>query len=206
VTLDPIRLPETCKYLASLPQGVQSFPKCTVRDVAVAAYVRDFSALAAEPGLPEPVAELLRGGLRATWLPETVFQVVNVVVRELAFSDDASFFTWIFNANAELFDKPLLRSLMRLLSPMLIVIGAGKRWGTFHQGSELVPGRVSRSGDREETTARLRYPSGLFAPTFLAGLEHAFLAALIASRARDPRVELGAVGPAEAEYRVDWRA
>jgi hypothetical protein len=205
VTLDPVRLPETCKYLASLPQGVQSFPKCMVRNVAVEAYVREFSGLASEPGLPEPVAELMRGGARTTWLPETVFQVAHVVVRELAFSNDAQFFQWVFRANAELFDKPLLRSLMRLLSPGLIVIGAGKRWTTFHQGSELVPGRVSRSGDREETTARLIYPSGLFTHAFLAGLEHAFLAALVASRAREPRVELGAVSQGNAEYLVSWR-
>jgi hypothetical protein len=204
VTLDPVRLPETCKYLASLPDGIRSFPKCMVKDVAVDAYVHDFSALASEPGLPEPVAELLRGGVRTTWLPETVFQVTHVVVRELAFPDDRAFFEWVFRANAELFDKPLLRSLMRLLSPGLIVIGAGKRWTTFHQGSDLVPGRVSRSGDREETTARLRYPSGLFTRAFLAGLEHAFLAALVASRAKGPRVELGAVSDGDAEYRVSW--
>jgi hypothetical protein len=206
VTLDPTRLPETCKYLASLPQGLESFPRCTVRDVSVDAYVRDFSGLAAEPGLPGPVADMLRGSLKGAWLSETVFQVANLVVRDLAFANDASFSEWIFDANTELFDKPFLRNLMRLLSPMLIVIGASKRWGTFHQGSDLASGRVARSGDREETLATLRYPAGVFAPLFLTSLEQVFLAALVASRAKDPRVELGAVGAAEAEYKVSWRA
>jgi hypothetical protein len=206
VALDSIRLPETSKYLAALPLGLESFPGCTVRDVTIDTYVRDFSGLAEEPGLPQPVAELLRGHLRAAWLPETVFQVANLVVRDLAFPSEVSFFEWIFKANAELFERPLLRSLMRLLSPTLIVIGASKRWGAFHRGSELAAGRVSRTGERDETVARLRYPSGVFSPTFLTSLEQVFLAALAASRARDPRVELGAVGPAEAEYRVSWRA
>lgn len=206
MTLDPHRLPETCKYLASLPQGLESFPRCTVRDVALDAYVRDFSGLAGEPGLPGPVADLLRGSLQGTWVSETVFQVANLVVRDLAFATDAAFSEWIFDANTELFDKPLLRSLMRLLSPMLIVIGASRRWGTFHQGSDLVAGRVARSGEREEASARLRYPAGLFAPLFLSSLEQVFLAALDASRAKDPRVELGAVAPTEAEYKVSWRA
>lgn len=206
MTLDPRRLPETCKYLASLPDGIGSFPACKVRDVAVDAYARDFSALAGEPGLPAPVADLLGGRPQEAWLPETAFQVAHLVVRELGFPDDASFCEWIFRTNAELFDRPILRGLMRLLSPTLIVIGAGKRWGTFHQGSELVAGRVSRSDDRHQTVAYLRYPPGLFAPIFLTGLEQAFLAALAASRAKDPRVELRALGPLGAEYHVSWRS
>jgi hypothetical protein len=206
VTFDAIRLPATSKYLASLPRGLESFPLCTIRDVTTDTYVRDFGGLAEEPGLPEPVADLLRGRLRDTWLPETVFQAANLVVRDLAFSDDASFFAWVFKVNGELFERPLLRSLMRLLSPTLIVIGASKRWGTFHRGSDLVAGRVSRTAGRDETVARLRYPTGVFAPIFLASLEQIFLAALAASRARDPRVELGTAGEVEAEYRVSWLA
>jgi hypothetical protein len=206
VTLDAIRLPATSKYLASLPRGLESFPSCAIRDVTIDTYVRDFGPLAEEPGLPEPVAELLRGRLRDVWLPETTFQAANLVVRDLAFADDQTFFEWVFKANAELFEKPLLRSLMRVLSPTLIVIGATKRWGTFHRGSELVAGRVSRTAGRDETVALLRYPSGVFSPTFLTSLEQIFLAALAASRAKDPRVKVGAVGAAEAEYKVSWLA
>jgi hypothetical protein len=206
VTLDAIRLPATSKYLASLPLGLESFPLCSIRDVTIDTYVRDFGGLAEEPGLPEPVAKLLRGGARESWLPATVFQTANLVVRDLAFSDDGSFFEWIFKINAELFERPLLRSLMRLLSPSLIVIGATRRWSTFHRGSELVAGRVSRTEGRDETVARLRYPTGVFSPTFLTSLEQVFLAALAASRAKDPRVQAGAIGPVEAEYRVSWLA
>jgi hypothetical protein len=170
------------------------------------AYARDFGQLATEPSLPEPIADLLRGRLAGrVWVPETLFQAVHLVVRDLAFSDDPSFFRWVFETNAALFDKPLLRNLMRLLSPTLIVIGAARRWATFHQGSELTAGHVVRSDEGDETVARLRYPQGLFPIIFLEGLEHAFLAAISAARGKGARVKLGKVDLTEAEYRVTWR-
>jgi hypothetical protein len=204
--MDANRLPELHSYLASLPRGLDSFPECSVRDFAVEAYAREFGRFATEAGLPEPVAKLFLGHFGASWLPEVHFQAAHAAVRDLAFADDASFHKWLYRANTELFDRPVLRSLMRLLSPTLVVIGATRRWATFHIGSELTTGKLGRQGDRESTLAKLRYPSGLFARCFLEGLEQAFLAALVASRAREPDVKLQDVAAQQAEYLVSWRA
>ena len=210
VTLDPARLPKAAEYLASLPQGLESFPGCRVRDITVEPYASAFGVLAGEPGLPTPVADLLRGITSGPSYPEVVFQVAHLVVRDRVFSDDASFFEWISNANAMVFDKPILRNLMRLVSPTLIVLGATKRWAAFHTGSELTAERVVATGDRAETLAHLKYPTGLFSRVFLLGLEQVFMAALLASRARDPRVSLGRVegagDVAVATYQVSWMA
>jgi hypothetical protein len=220
VTLDPARLPRAAAYLSSLPQGLQSFPRCRVRDVTVEPYARAFGALAEEPGLPTPVVDIFAGVGGGPTYPEVVFQLVHLVVRDRVFDDDAPFYEWIFDANAQLFDRPILRSLMRLVSPTLIVLGAAKRWGAFHDGSELTADRVVVSGDRAETFSHLRYPSGLFSNVFLRGLEHVFMAALLSSRARAPRVKLARVediGPgslsgtpseslALASYEVSWHA
>jgi hypothetical protein len=220
VTLDPARLPNAARYLASLPQGLRSFPDCKVRDITAELYANAFNALAGEPGLPTPVADLLGGIASGPWYPEVVFQVAHLVVRDRVFDDDAKFFEWIFNANALVFDRPILRNLMRLVSPTLVVLGATKRWAAFHAGSELTAERVVATGDRGQTLAHLRYPTGLFSPVFLLGLEQVFMAALLASRARDPQVKLGRVedtgaapgaGAAGASltvatYEVSWRA
>ncbi|MFI5042303.1 MAG: hypothetical protein ACHQNA_10725, partial [Acidimicrobiales bacterium] len=61
MTLDPVRLPNAAAYLAALPQGLGSFPACRVREVTVEPYARAFGALADEPGLPAPVADLFAG-------------------------------------------------------------------------------------------------------------------------------------------------
>jgi hypothetical protein len=204
--MDTSRLPELRSYLASLPRGLDSFPQCTVRDFAVEAYAREFARFGTEAGLPEPVANVFLGRFGASWLPEVHFQAAHAAVRDLAFADDVSFYQWLYRANAELFDRPILRSLMRLLSPTLVVIGATRRWATFHLGSELTTGKLARQGNRETTLASLRFPSGLFARCFLVGLEQAFLAALAASRAKEPAVKLEDVGAERAEYLVSWRA
>jgi len=221
VTLDPSRLPQASAYLASLPQGLESFPACRVRDIAVEPYANAFGALASEPGLPPFVADLLRGSGSRTSYPEVAFQIAHLVVRDRAFGDDASFFEWQFHANTAVFDRPILRNLMRLVSPTLVVLGATKRWTAFHEGSELSTGRIVSTSERAETLAHLKFPGRLFSRLFLLGLEQAFLAALVASRAKDPRVKLGRVeespGPAPgrsprdangavASYEVSWIA
>lgn len=220
MALDPLRLPRAAAYLASLPNGLESFPSCRVRDVTVEPYARAFGALAEEPGLPTPLVDLFAGVGGGSYYPEVVFQAAHLVVRDRVFDADAPFYEWIFNANALLFDRPIVRSLMRLVSPSLIVLGATKRWGAFHDGSELTANRAVVSGNRAETFSHLKYPSGLFSSVFLGGLEHVFMAALLASSARGPRVRLARVediGPgtlsgapstslALASYEVSWQA
>ena len=221
MTLDPVRLPHAAAYLAALPEGLASYPACRIRDIVIEPYASAFGALASEPGLPAPVADLLRGGNGKSSYPEVVFQVAHLVVRDRAFGDDASFFEWQFHANTSVFDRPILRNLMRLVSPTLVVLGATKRWTAFHEGSELTAGRIVPAGERAQTQAHLKYPARLFSRLFLVGLEQAFLAALLASRAKDPRAKLDrveeAAGPAPgrsprdanaavASYEVSWIA
>ncbi|HEX7671686.1 MAG TPA: hypothetical protein VF395_18965, partial [Polyangiaceae bacterium] len=138
-------------------------------------------------------------------VPAVVFQVAYLVVRDLGFSDDDTFHRWLFDANQEMFDKPLLRNLMKLVSPSLVVMGASKRWAAFHRGSELFPGPVETVDGRTVTVTRLMFPDGLFSQVFLVGLEHAFLAAVTAARAKDPRVKLSAMEPGVATFTASWR-
>ena len=191
-----------------------------MRDVTVEPYAQAFGSMVEEPGLPAPLVDLFAGVGGGSTYPEVVFQTAHLVVRDRVFDDDAPFYEWIFNANATLFDRPILRNLMRLVSPTLIVLGAAKRWGAFHDGSELTADRVVISGERAGTFSHLVFPSGLFSRVFLGGLEHVFMAALLASRAREPRVKLAGVvdtGPgtlagsqsenlARASYDVSWQA
>jgi hypothetical protein len=204
--LDSALLPRTAEYVGTLPHNLESFAGCDTRNTLFEAHVRDFSQCAAEPSLPAQLSDLLSGRLAdRRWVPEVVFQAATLVVRDLAFQDDATFYRWIFATSQEMFDKPLLRTLMKLVSPSLTVLGAAKRWSAFHQGSEVFPGSVEIVNGRSMTTMALRYPEGLFPRTFLVGLEQAFLAALMAARAKDARVELGAVEPGQARFIASWR-
>jgi hypothetical protein len=208
VTLDPRRFPRAAAYLASLPQGLESHPDCKIRDIVVEPYVRAFASIADEPGLPVPVADMLTGRARVPWHSEVLFQVVHLVVRDRGFTDDTPLLDWMQKANEEVFDKPILRNLMRLVSPTLIVLGATKRWSAFHTGSDLTADRVVESGGRAGATARLRHPPGLFSPLFLVTLERSFIAALTASRAREPQAKMMSADADRGvtEYAFSWRA
>jgi hypothetical protein len=203
----PARLPRTAEYIASLPRALESFPGCEIRSTVFEAHVRDFGRYASEPGLPGPVADLLAGRLASTtWVPEVVFLSAYLVTRDLAFSDDAAFHGWMLRANQEMFERPLVRTLMRVLSPGLVVLGAAKRWSTFHRGTTLEYRAVTATpGGRTECELDLSHPPGLFPPLFLVGIQQAFLAALIAARAREPRIELSAATPEKTTYVGSFR-
>lgn len=205
MALDPARLPRAAEYVSTLPRGLESFAACSAHSVLFEPFVRDFSQLSTEPSLPAPVADLLSGRLSdRRWIPEVVFQTASLAVRDLGFPDDTAFYRWIFATSQETFETPLLRTLMKLISPSLTVLGAAKRWGAVHQGSDVVTMASRLVSGRSETTVELRYPDKLFSPTFLGSLNEVFLAALMAARAKDPLLEVRAVESGRATYVASW--
>jgi hypothetical protein len=204
--VDPTRFPLASSYLQSLPNGMESFPECLTRGETLESYFRDFGKFASDAGLPKVVQDMLRTRPEARWVSEVGVQVVNLVVRDLAFQSDDAFDDWTYTASQTIYDKPFVRTLMRLMSPTLIVIGASKRWATFHKGSQLTAGPITESHGRVESTALLQYPVGLFPDLYLRGLTRAFLAALAGSRGKDVRVKLGNVKATSAEYQVSFQA
>jgi hypothetical protein len=160
-----------------------------------------------DPGLPGPVRDLFAGRLAdQPWISEVVFQVAFLAVRDVVMSDDAVYTRWVHDVSLELYDKPFLRGLMRLLSPHLVVLGAARRWEAFHRGSQLTSGAVTVEDGRATTIGTLRFPAGLFSPTFLVGLEGALLAGIAMARAKDPVVHLtGSATPGTAVYTLSWR-
>lgn len=203
--LDRARYPRAAAYLAGLPDGLRSHPGCLARVAIAERHARDHGALFLGERLPEPLGDLLGGALEPRgWVPEVAFQAANLMVRDVAFPTDATFHSFTHEVSRELFDKPFVRTLMRLMSPTLIVLGSAKRWGEFHKGSRLAVGSVAPRGDRASTRANLTFPEGLFPLLFLEGLEHAFAAALVGARAKNPRVELAEATSTAASFDVTW--
>jgi hypothetical protein len=204
--LDRTRFPRASEYFEGLPQGFSSFEKCRVRALVFEPIGKEYPALAA--GLPPgPLAALLRGETQSNnWIPEVVGQVANLMVRDACLASDAEYYDWSYRASNSAFDKPLIRSLMRLFSPTLLVMGAARRWSTLHDGSQLETTPVTAAGDRWQTVGRLRFPEGVFPPLFLEGLTAAFSAAMVMARGRDIKVDLADRTTTSADYRVSWAA
>ena len=154
-----------------------------------------------------PVTALLRGSVASNeWIPEVVGQVTNLMLRDACLESDAEYLDWSYRASESTFDKPLVRNLIRLISPTLLVMGASRRWSAMHDGTQLESTPVVSAGDRLQTIGRLRFPEGLFPPLFLQGLTAAFSAAMALARGRQIEVELRDQTATGADYVVSWAA
>lgn len=204
--LDRTRFPSASAYLSGLPKGLDSFPECRVRVLVFEHIGRQYPELARDAP-PGPISDLLAGSLDSSnWVPEVVGQVANLMVRDACLPSDEAYCDWTYEMSLLSFGKPLLRQLMRLISPSLLVLGAAKRWSALHVGTELGTSSVHNLGERSEVAGQLRFPRGLFPELFLIGLCPAFRAALSLARGRAIRVELGARTEVSAEYVVSWAA
>ena len=198
------QFPSASAYLQSLPAGLDSYPTCRVRALVFEHIGKRYPELsrAAPQG---PLAALLGNAVdSSSWVPEVVGQVANLMARDVYVESDEAYCDWTYEMSLVSFEKPLLRQLMRLMSPGLLVFGAAKRWSAVHTGTELSTSGVRNVGERSEVTGELRFPEGLFPDLFLIGLCPAFRAALSVARGRDITVGLGRRTSTTAEYVVGW--
>jgi hypothetical protein len=202
--IDRAAFPQLSAYLDALPAGLESYPECRAHRSLLEGLVRDHGHVGRRSGLPPEVQRLLSESRGETWMPEVHFQAVNLAIRDAAFHDDAGFADWSVAWSAELLDKPILKHLMRLMSPTLVVTGAAKRWKAIHVGSTLAARLVDAEGARARSLARLTFPERMFPELFLRVLVGVFQVAVSGARGKDTRVELLELGDAFADYETSW--
>jgi hypothetical protein len=203
LVLDRGRFPRAAAYYASLPEGLDSFPDCLALTETYAG-VRDFMSGQGDVGeLPGPVADYLAGRVpEKKWGPEVVPMVLQMMVFDIL-GDEATM-RWFYEDATRIFKGPLMRFMMRLISPTLVVMGASSRWNALRRGTELSADPVQKMEGRLRTTARLEFPDGLYPHAYLRGLEQSFTAALDGARGAEVQVALAEVIPGEAHYYVSW--
>ena len=191
------------RYVATLPQGLESFPEFCCKGSLLRELVdlRD---------LPQETVEALPPALKvyfevpplvSSWYPEVHLVGVMLAHFEPRFGGDrAAFVQWFYDLSKALYEKPLYRILMALGSPERLVGIVAKAWGAFHRGAKLrktasAPGlAVVEIGMPE-----MVYPD-LIAPT----TAQAFLAAVESAGGRNPRVECDRLGPEGFRLTMSW--
>lgn len=205
MTLDPERFPRAAAYLAQLPAGMDSYPKCQVRVDGRSNLPKDFSDLAATPGLPSPVGRFLRGDVAEIWMPEVISVTAMSMARDAKLADDDELRAWCFRDAMQVFDSPLNKMLMKVMSPTLVVMGAAKRWNIWRLGSTLTARPVAGKADRLGTQIDLCYPEHLYDDVSLTQLGQVFVAAVIASNGKDPQLNRRLVSSGSARFDVSWQ-
>jgi hypothetical protein len=200
VVFDPDSLPLSEAYIAGLPEGLDSYPRCRVRTAVTRLITERFPKLLEHPGIDPAFSVRLRAALdQGEWMPEAIGTVTRILMRDVIFESDGQYNEWTFEISKELFARPFYRALMYVVSPSLVMLGASRRWNAFREGTTLVAKVQGKGGD-----IALSFPAGLYTPLVLDGFGHAFRASLVAARARNIRLELVDVQPQSARWSVDW--
>lgn len=206
-SIDAERFPRVARYLAAVPGGLDGHPGCAVSRQVFEPYRRDHGALASASGLPRRVRALYAAGAALPeLLPEVEFQAAFLAARDAYAGTDEAFCRWVGAISTEMFDRPVLRTLMRLVSPSLVVLGAARRWTAFHRGSELSTEPQEPIGDRSRSLATLRYPEALFPEFFAQALAASFEAAVRSSRGTHVLVRLVAYSGTQSRFDVSYRS
>ncbi len=192
--------PRFDSYVAGLSNGLESYPEARVRSDVL-----------------HPIREALEGhvvpdALRAAfvdrsderWHAEVVGVGLMLLCRDWVFESDEAFLDWGYPSSLALFQSPLNRMLMMVVSPTLVSMNAPKRWANFHQGSELTSDGVNKDGDLHVVHGRLTYPAGVFPELIVQRWGRSILAALEQTRARAPKLEFTAYEPTMARFRASW--
>ena len=133
---DSQRLPQTAAYFAGLPQGLDSFDDCMVVNDAFEILLvpeTELGGLHAQGLVSHEFVDRIRQVDGQRWVPEVLFQCMAFIMVDLYGAQ--AYLDWSQNSAYELYDKPLLRHLIKLLSPTLVVMGASSRWAAASRAS-----------------------------------------------------------------------
>ncbi|HET6439169.1 MAG TPA: hypothetical protein VFG59_13965 [Anaeromyxobacter sp.] len=188
-------------YLGSLPGGLNAFPECQAKGVLVRMLAAEEAYLGIAALLPPPFRAMVEEPpIGSEWMPEVHFEALMYALADAVGQDDATMLAHVRARDRRMFESPAYRILMVANGPAALLRGAQMRWANWHRGSTLEVEGIADDGVR----VALRFPSGLFDGLQLRVFAESFLAALDASQARAPRVEILAADPGMARYRVAW--
>jgi hypothetical protein len=198
---DPSGPPRVREYLARLPDGVASHPRC----LAKAAMLR--RVLAERPltrdevaALPPPVGQIVTcPPLDGEWVSDVHLVCILFAIADAHGMSDDAYLGWLRALNARMF-ATLFRSVVHVPSPEAILARVPESWSVFHRGStlsvsEVAPGRA---------VLRLTFPPWLFHGLALLQFVPVFEAALEAS-GEGSAVECTASDELGATFVATWR-
>jgi hypothetical protein len=204
--LDPGGYPRASAYVASLPQGLASYPSCRVKRETCDELISRLVDKAIGAELPAPLQEILETGGRTVWIPEVVGNTLLLVARDVVFGTDERFLSWVKTSMAKLLRQPHYRMAMRAVSATHLASGVGKRWSAFHTGTWLTAAPISETNGRYRTTLSLKHPPGLYSGLLIEQLASVLLATVETSQPRNGRMVARQPSDNEAELEFSWDA
>lgn len=199
--VNPIRYPTLYRYIASLPQGIDSYPDMKALADVPAAIRIQFPHLVKKDDLPPAiVAALTAPWYSGTWIPEVHFMALNALVRDVIYKNDSGYLQFCFDTMKASFTGPVMKAVMLFVSPTMLAIGIEKRWGAYKRGS-VMTSQVTSATSR---TLVLKYPERLYLPCMLAGFGKSIEAGLACTHISGQSVETCIVSDTECHFFTQW--
>lgn len=197
--LDQERFPRATAYLASLPEGLHSFPASEAKASLLHAAIETAGAsLAPVDALPPEFARLLKTPPPPNdWIPEVSYVSSIYALSDLLDVDDEGVMAFEYRIMASLAEGPLYRFMFAMMTSRLILKTSAATWSRFHRGGTSLTCDTVAEGQLRLT---LGYPDGLFDPLFVRGFCHVWQAIIDRSRTPGFEVRMERIDPTEASY------
>ena len=201
MTIDASRFPHLADYLAKLPNGLQSYPKCLAKGVLVRSAVEDHRFSGALGTLPPTLkAAIETPPPVSVWVPATISDATFYVVVDTHYQTKDKMLAWIDRRTLALARSSMYRMLVKATKPGTFLKLAAKVHTLFQRGTDL----EVRPGEGY-ADVRLSHP-----PHLHGGFNHlsnvALFRSLIATTGgKDVKAEMTASTATEARYHVTWR-
>ncbi len=160
MALDADAFPALAAYVASLPDGLNSYPHCQSKAALYRSLLADRPLAEADlAALPADLRRLVQAPKTvASWIPEVHSHALMLAVYDRRFDSLAAFEQYSFLVQRQLFASRIYAILMKAATPSLLLRGVSLRWKAFHKGSRLVAEAV-RS---HSAVVRLDQPAGVW--------------------------------------------
>ena len=188
-------------YMASLPQGLDSYPECTVRAATLISAL-DLLDLDSTEGLPEPVRSLVADPPhRSRHIPEVHNLAFFSWLRDERFEGDEGYLTFTDAVFHRFYAMPLYRVAFMMGRPDQVASASSRIWGWVRQGTQL---EVTGRGDGH-VWLRASSPPHLFGPLHGRVLTRGLgIAYRLAHDYEGLEVSLIERTPTEIRMKVEW--
>ena len=195
------RFPTAARYLARMPEGVSSYPELQVHTAGLGK-VREVIE-GPYDDLPGPLAAYFRYEVDDAWVPEVLGQTTTLMLVDAI--GEPALIRRSRQLAEELYSGPVLRRLIRLLSPTLVVMGTQRRWGAMRRGTTMTATPVETQGRTKLSHIAVEAPHPVLTEPFARALQPFIELAIESSRGREPFVTIREFEPTRIVYAGRWR-
>lgn len=135
------------------------------------------------------------------WIPATNYVALCAVARDRLWTTPEAYHQGMVDVATEMYQGPVYRTLFVMFGPSLVAMGAARRWGSLHQGTQL----TVRKQHKEGVELTVDFPAKLLSEDGVRSLGAAFCAIALASRGTDASFTVGACGDTSAQMSIHWK-